>query len=173
MIPIGFIMAFAGLLDREKQEKLKEDGWLLCNGESVLVTDYNTLYLEIGDLYSGKDDQGYSFNLPDYRGLFLRGTDNKRNMDPDVAKRTASNGDIVGDKIGSYQTDAYKYHNHKIKAKHGSGLKHREIKIGHDNNGQNGSDGTTYSYPATENGGESIETRPKNINVNYFIRFKY
>jgi len=54
---IGEIRLFAG--------NFAPAGWLLCNGQSVPVSQYPNLYSVIGDLYGG-DDQ--FFNVPDFRG---------------------------------------------------------------------------------------------------------
>lgn len=46
--------------------------WLLCDGSAVSRTDYADLYALIGDNF-GDGDGSTTFNLPDYRGKFLRG----------------------------------------------------------------------------------------------------
>lgn len=46
--------------------------WLLCNGQAVSRTDYADLFLLIGENF-GSGDGVATFNLPDYRGKFLRG----------------------------------------------------------------------------------------------------
>ena len=45
-------------------------GYLLCNGASVSTTTYAKLFAVIGYNYGGS---GASFNIPDFRGMFLRG----------------------------------------------------------------------------------------------------
>jgi microcystin-dependent protein len=42
------------------------DGWLACNGQSLPISQYNTLYAIIGTIYGGDGVQ--TFNVPDLRG---------------------------------------------------------------------------------------------------------
>ena len=46
--------------------------WFLCNGQAISRTTYSTLYVIIGTNF-GDGDGSTTFNLPDYRGKFLRG----------------------------------------------------------------------------------------------------
>lgn len=46
-------------------------GYLLCDGSSYLREDYPDLFNAIKDTYGADDD--YHFNVPDFRGMFLRG----------------------------------------------------------------------------------------------------
>ena len=46
--------------------------WLLCDGSAVSRTTYADLFALIGDGF-GSGDGSTTFNLPDYRGKFLRG----------------------------------------------------------------------------------------------------
>lgn len=46
--------------------------WLLCNGQAVSRTEYPNLFALIGTNF-GTGDGSTTFNLPDYRGKFLRG----------------------------------------------------------------------------------------------------
>jgi hypothetical protein len=47
-------------------------GWLECNGQNLLVSEYPFLYQVIGNTYGGTT--GVNFNLPDYRSKKLMGT---------------------------------------------------------------------------------------------------
>lgn len=47
-------------------------GFLKCDGSSLLREDYQDLFDVIGTTYGAADD--YHFNLPNYEGVFLRGT---------------------------------------------------------------------------------------------------
>ena len=78
--------------------------WLECNGASLSIADYPALYAAIGTAW-GTSEAG-AFNLPDLRGLALRGWDHGRGMDPDAGLRSG------GDHVGSTQDDAIKKHNH-------------------------------------------------------------
>ncbi len=48
------------------------DHWLLCNGQEVKRTEYSALFELIGTRF-GAGDGINTFNVPDYRGKFLRG----------------------------------------------------------------------------------------------------
>lgn len=48
------------------------DGFLLCDGSTVSRTTYAGLFSVIGVNF-GNGDGGTTFNLPDYRGKFIRG----------------------------------------------------------------------------------------------------
>lgn len=48
------------------------DNWFLCNGQAVSRTAYAKLFELIGTNF-GSGDGSTTFNLPDYRGKFLRG----------------------------------------------------------------------------------------------------
>ena len=48
------------------------DNWVLCNGQELSRNEYSELYDLIGDKF-GKGNGVTTFNVPDYRGKFLRG----------------------------------------------------------------------------------------------------
>jgi len=73
-------------------------GWLPCNGAAVSRTTYAALFAAIGAIY-GAGDGSTTFNLPDSRGLVIRGLDNGRGLDP-------------GRALGSYQADNIAAHTH-------------------------------------------------------------
>jgi microcystin-dependent protein len=77
-------------------------GWKLCNGESLLISNYPGLYDAIGTSFGSAD--ATHFNLPDFQGRFLRGADNGANNDPDAGNRTTSaTGSNSGNNVGSFQ----------------------------------------------------------------------
>lgn len=55
---IGEIRMFAG--------NYAPSGWMFCEGQSLLIASYETLYMLIGTTYGG--DGQSTFNLPDLRG---------------------------------------------------------------------------------------------------------
>ncbi|WP_375666701.1 phage tail protein [Bartonella sp. TT121SHDZB] len=65
-LPTGFIGAFA-------MERLPE-GWLPCDGRSYSRDKYRTLFATIGTMWGQGGDET-TFNVPDLRGMFLRGFD--------------------------------------------------------------------------------------------------
>jgi hypothetical protein len=58
--------------------------WLPCDGSSKSVAAYRALADAIGYCNGGG---GPSFNVPDYRGYFLRGADQSAGRDPDAQTR--------------------------------------------------------------------------------------
>lgn len=77
-------------------------GWLICNGQEVSRSTYAALHALIGP-YVGPGNGVSTFNLPDFRGQFIRGLDLGRGVDPD---RT----------LGSTQADDVKSHDHEGEA---------------------------------------------------------
>ncbi|WP_455474734.1 Bgr_08870 family protein [Bartonella sp. B30(2025)] len=73
IFPAGFIATFA------MQEV--PSGWLLCDGATYEREEYPRLFEAIGDKW-GKDSET-TFKVPDLRGMFLRGFDNGRGLDPE------------------------------------------------------------------------------------------
>ncbi|WP_208442305.1 phage tail protein [Bartonella raoultii] len=55
-------------------------GWLLCDGQAYLRSDYPALYEAIRARWGGSDSWT-KFNVPDLRGVFLRGVDDDREID--------------------------------------------------------------------------------------------
>lgn len=51
---------------------INHNGWLLCNGQAVSRTTYSALFSLIGTNF-GSGNGSTTFNVPDYRGKFLRG----------------------------------------------------------------------------------------------------
>ncbi|MBX4335523.1 phage tail protein [Bartonella raoultii] len=56
-------------------------GWLLCDGQAYSRLHYRSLFSKIGTSW-GEGDGVRTFNVPDLRGMFLRGLDEGRNVDP-------------------------------------------------------------------------------------------
>lgn len=63
--PTGSVSAFVGTSD--------PPGWLICDGRTLNQTQFPDLYALIQTTYGTGDGTNGSFNLPDYRGMFLRG----------------------------------------------------------------------------------------------------
>lgn len=64
VIPAGSVAPFSG--------SVVPDGWLLCDGSAASRTTYSNLFLALGVAH-GQGNGSTTFNLPDYRGQFLRG----------------------------------------------------------------------------------------------------
>ena len=57
---------------KQSVKDANHDNWFLCDGQAVSRTDYSDLFALIGTKF-GQGDGTTTFNLPDYRGKFLRG----------------------------------------------------------------------------------------------------
>lgn len=182
--PIGSVIAFMGDITEIDRTK-----WAVCDGRTLEIANYVELFNTINWRYGYGEDikERTKFNIPDLRGVFLRGVDDGRGLDPDASKRTVPNDDnlISGDKVGSYQNDSYKYHDHKINdPKH----KHRvasgwsvDDPDDHKRGGgelTNGGLSAGDHYSAEVETGITVlpngfdETRPKNVSVIWIIRIK-
>lgn len=91
--PPGFIGTFA-------TEKIPY-GWLLCDGKAYSRKAYASLFAVLGETW-GRGDGLTTFNVPDLRGMFLRGLDSGRNIDK-------------GRCLGSKQEESFKAHSHQGK----------------------------------------------------------
>jgi microcystin-dependent protein len=100
--PVGYIAEWAG--------ESVPAGWLECNGAAVLRSTYAALFAVCGTLH-GAGNGTTTFNIPDCRGMFVRGWNHGRATggDPDAATRTG------GDHVGSTQTDQLLAHVHTVK----------------------------------------------------------
>jgi microcystin-dependent protein len=149
VVPAGAISMYGGTT--------APTGYLLCNGASVLRSDYPTLFAAISTAFGAAD--GTHFNVPDMRGIFPRGVDGGAGNDPDRASRTAAKtGGATGDNVGSAQADAFKAHIHYAGSDSGvqSGPGSPEL------------DSSANTHATTSTGGS--ETRPKNVGVNFIIK---
>ncbi|MDP9709848.1 UNVERIFIED_ORG: microcystin-dependent protein [Pseudomonas fluorescens] len=99
------------------------EGWLRCNGAAVSRTTYARLFAMLGAHY-GAGDGLTTFNLPDMRGLFPRGWDDGRGVDPSRAFGTfqdmmihshahTASAAAVGDHLHAAWTDAQGNHVHR------------------------------------------------------------
>lgn len=66
--PAGVIMAFAA--------SSAPTGWLICDGSAISRATYATLFAVVGTTW-GVGDGSTTFNIPDFRGQFLRGFDSR------------------------------------------------------------------------------------------------
>jgi microcystin-dependent protein len=159
--PPGSIIAFGG--------STPPSGWLLCDGSEYVVNLYPNLAAAIGTNFGG--GTGY-FNVPDLRGQFLRGVDtasaNNATVisynDPDAATRTAMNpGGNTGARVGSVEVDTFASHTH---GEFGSSGRTTDYNSTYTFYGEGGS--SVYQQTAATGGSE---TRPKNVYVNYIIKY--
>jgi hypothetical protein len=143
-LPSGLVQWFAG--------QTPPTGWFYCNGRVLDTGSYPTLYAAIGRTYTGLTVPPTQFQIPDLRGQFLRGWDNR-----------ASGGVDSGRAFGSFQNDSFKSHKHLF-ADADPAWKNTMDALG----GGSGHPGLTssgnvrFGNPETQNEG-GTETRPKNV----------
>lgn len=157
------------------------DGYLECDGASLTRASYSGLFTAIGTIYGSADED--HFNIPDYRGQFLRGWDHGAGIDPDVATRTDSgDGSTTGDYVGTKQTDALQNITGSYIGSYGHSLSFSgEVSgafsssdISTSNRIANSGSGAGYqtlSIDASLVARTASETRPTNINVMYCIKY--
>lgn len=136
--PVGAVISFAG----DKLEK--SEVWMPCDGRSLEKEKYPQLYNVL--VGKGKEEK---FNLPDYRGFFLRGANN--DMDLGTKQLTSTTRNPTEHFCGN--------------------IPHLPVS-------SVGVSGETRYSGAAKNGnaamesykGGDSESRPKNCAVNYYIR---
>ena len=171
MVPPGTIVAFGG--------DTPPLGWLNCDGTSVEIADRPALSAAIGTTWGSSSST--SFNLPDLRGMFLRGVNGTRaNIsglsstapDPDATTRIPS-GQGNANAVGSIQGSAFASHTHAASS---------SIPAYNNAAGSNWGLNGVYNQVAQPLGpvglsvtvsaaGSSSETRPVNVAVTYIIKY--
>lgn len=158
--PLGIVFPYAGRTRKADLAKIEPLGWYLCDGREM--SRKLPLFDVIGTLY-GVGDSVDTFNLPDYRGRFLRGVDDPTNQDPagrdpDASRREGDNGARGGKDVGSVQGDELKRHSHHFKGEAGWPQTGRDTACYRSDQG---------TITTSEVGGR--ETRPKNSYINFII----
>ena len=153
-------------------------GYIECDGSAVSRTTHARLFGELGVIY-GNGDGSTTFNLPDYRGQFLRGYDNTAGTDPDAASRTDRGDGTTGNAVGTKQADALQGHHHQFfaasdltRSNPSGGGDSAEMREAASATTQSGNDYVQHATTDSTYGTARItsETRPKNINVMYCIK---
>lgn len=104
-VPTGAIFSFP--------LEIPPTGYLVCDGSAVSRTTYADLFAVLGTSY-GAGDGSTTFNLPDYRGKFLRGYDNGAGNDPDATARQDRGDGTTGDAVGTLQDGEIENHLHQV-----------------------------------------------------------
>ena len=148
------------------------DGWLFCNGSAVSRTTYAELFSAIGTSF-GAGNGSTTFNLPDFRGTFLR---------------CANLGDTTYDKdsggsrgIGSYQdyamrqlyghTQSYQC-DYQRTGERSYGV-FRDSQYGGGTDDDNGRDACSKCYMDSnrQSNGSGHECRPVNVTLAACIKY--
>ena len=158
VMPSGMIMPFAGTS--------APTSWLACNGAAISRSTYATLYNAIGTTW-GTGDGSTTFNVPDLRGVFLRGTGTN-----------GTYGTAIGQAVGTYAADTYLNHSHGISDPGHSHTVGAFASPGLSPGGTTYNTGSGTTNSGTSTTGISVntsttggtETKPKNYGVLYIIK---
>ncbi|MFD1601495.1 phage tail protein [Flavobacterium artemisiae] len=178
--PIGTIVPFAGAIN---SDFLRTQGWFYCNGNTVSRTDYSELFSVIGTNF-GAGDNSTTFNLPDFRGTFLRGVNGASNNDPDAISRTApAKGGSTGNNVGSSQGFATGNPQTPLITNQTGEHTHTVPHVPNDNssyavagsyqaiwNSNGASTDAAGSHTHNVTGGGDKESRPINVNTYFIIK---
>jgi microcystin-dependent protein len=115
--PVGKYMEFSVEVLPDGVTSAIPDGWEICNGSAVSRNEYADLFAIIGETF-GPGDGSSTFNLPDLRGKFLRGSGGNSSA------------------IGTTQSDAFKSHDHPASA----------TSVGNHDHGMNATGNHSHSY---------------------------
>lgn len=157
-VPSGMIMPFGG--------SSAPTGFLSCDGSAISRTTYSTLFTAIATTWGVGDGSG-TFNIPDLRAMFLRGTGTHGTAN--MAKGT----DFSAPAVGTIEDDQMQDHKHQAILSPGTALQqYASYQIG------NSAYGTTYNFNTTaplEINSQGTprtgdETRPVNASVLYVIK---
>lgn len=162
-IPAGMIAPFA--------MAFAPTGWLECNGAAVSRTVYPALFNAIGGTWGWGDGQT-SFNLPDFRGAFLRGWDHGRGIDSgrafanwqDSQNRAHSHGGITSTNGNHSHNFTYTQTDRIVSANFGYNAYTPEF---HEET-RSTAMGGNHNHTIASDGGN--EARPSNITILYGIK---
>lgn len=156
--PLGTILPFGGTT--------APSGWMICNGASLLRTDYAELFAIIGTAFGSADST--HFNIPDLRGEFLRG-----------AGTNSHSGQGNGGSVGTHQDSTAiqnqiaEQNTHRLVIGFGAGninmIKNSE---GSTKEGLTGNAYMTNNQEITSIYTPFVGVRPTNTSVNYIIKAK-
>ena len=145
------------------------DGYLICNGQDVSRTRYAELFSLLGTNF-GVGDGSTTFNIPDYRGCFLRmlSTDTNENTNmyakqnsgvPNITGRAYSN-DNQGVFVSSQFSGAF--YGDTFGGTFSAGVASSNFAKGLNIDASRSS--SVYQNNITE-------ARPTNYSINYFIKY--
>ena len=172
-IPVGTIVPYGG--------ETIPDGWLLCDGREISRSEYANLYNAIKTVW-GFGNNSTTFNLPDMRGVFLRGVSGNSGKDEDVATRVPlKEGGNSGNNVGSYQADAIRNITGQCGTFGGetrgnlpdTGALSRETGV-NKNTGNDWGGGAgirSVTFDASRVVPTASDNRPQNVYVNYIIKY--
>jgi microcystin-dependent protein len=139
-------------------------GFLLCDGSAISRTTYAALYTAISTTW-GTGNGTSTFNIPDLRGVFVRGAGTS-------SKLTDANSAAFAGTLGTYQND--KLQNHIHGATSGQNLTTAQPLAGNGIIGQTNNSGGVNTSDVTAGAGLArigAETSPANAALNRCIKY--
>ncbi|WP_456362439.1 phage tail protein [Xanthomonas arboricola] len=138
---------------------------MVCDGRALSTANYPQLYAALGTIH-GNGGQDGMFQLPDLRGVFVRGVDHGSGADPDLSSRLSPSGRDAYSGVGSIQHDALHTHTHAYASPEKVAT----------------SDQTGTAYMVSNQDARTTdiepkavvsdnETRPRNVAAHYIIRY--
>ena len=171
IVPSGTVMPFSS--------SITPSGFIFCDGSAISRTVYASLFSAINTLY-GVGDGSTTFNIPDCRGIFLRGVGTNGVI-------SASNGSSYNGNLAAYVRDQMQGHHHPDSGHvHGPppGTSAYVINssgyalIGGGGQGFSVNSGTGYAAignPSTDGSNGTpltgAQTQPANLSVRYLIKY--
>lgn len=138
--------------------------WILCNGQQVSRTTYGDLFAIIGTRF-GNGNSSTTFNVPDYRGKFLRGLGGDSSADFQTVQNEG-----LPNIVGQIQAqDGY------LRSPNASGAFRTILANGSARSGDGGQSAAYSTFDASRSNsiyGSSNHVTPINMAVNYFIKAK-
>jgi microcystin-dependent protein len=152
-IPAGVIMDFGGTS--------APAGFVACDGSAISRTIYADLFANIGTTW-GVGDGSTTFNVPDLRGMFTRGTGTHGSL------TMADSNAYAGQSVGSSENDQMQGHRHGMRGS--ANVTAGGVTIMDQNgSGETTLDPVTDTVNGTPRTGD--ETRPVNYGVLKIIKF--
>jgi len=145
-------------------------GWLFCDGSAINRTTYVDLFTAITTTF-GVGDGSTTFNLPDCRGIFVRGSGTHGTL-------TDANSTAFSGILGVESNDRFQSHNHLVRSNAdpnqtqvtGGYLKGYQFQ-----GGAHSAAGNANWPPMTDGSNGTprtgAETNPANISLHYIIKF--
>ncbi len=140
LIPTATILPYGGPADDSAPQ-----GFLTCNGDVVLIADYQCLYNIIGSTYNtGSEDTDIEFRLPDLRGRAPIGVVGNSNITTFGTLITAKSlGDASGSETHTLNLNEIPAHNHTMSGSTTNGsLGITDVSGNHNHGGSTGAEGS-------------------------------
>ncbi len=146
-------------------------GSLYCDGSAVSRTTYAALFAHIGTAY-GVGDGSTTFNVPDLRGVFIRGLDDTRGIDTGRI-HGAEQAEMIGPHSHGGSTSGVGDHIHGHHASGGTAADGQSFRAGGPNDfgNYNNNPSGAHSHSITTDNGSGTENRPINNTAYFHIKY--